>query len=271
MFKEPSQALHPSDPVLSLARLYPYLLEDGENFACMLILPGGGFSQVSHQEGPPVAAWLNSIGISAVVLEYSVSSDEGPGTYPRPQQQANYAMRWLRVHAPELNIDPKKIGVMGFSAGGNIAAGVSHGFERSEWLLDPDQCLANVSARPDASILAYGILSSFSLYQPRASMGNLFGAQQVGTELQRSICWDDDVHPEAPPTFLWHTVADSTVPVENSYHMAIALQQAQIPHELHVFPCGEHGIGLGTIHSRRQGSADQWRGLAERWLRELNF
>lgn len=270
MFKEPSQPLHPTEPALSSARLYPYFLEDGEDFACVLVIPGGGFNEVSHQEGPPVAGWLNSIGISAAVLEYSVSSEEGPGTYPKPQQQALYAMRWLRANAAELNINPNKIGVIGFSAGGNIAAGVSHGFERSEWLLDPDNCLETVSARPDASILAYGILSSFSLYKPRATMDNLLG-KQANLELQRTLCWNDFVHPLAPPTFLWHTVEDATVPVENTYHMAIALQQSQIPHELHVFPKGAHGLGLATIDTRRQGSADQWRGLAERWLRELEF
>lgn len=270
MFKEPSQPLHKTDPALSSARLYPYLLEDGQDFACMLVLPGGGYSHVSHQEGPPVAGWLNSMGISAAVLEYSVSSAEGKGTYPKPQQQALYAMRWLRANAAALNINPNKIGVIGFSAGGHLAACLSHGFDRDEWLLDPDHCLDGTSARPDVSILSYAVLSSFSLYRHRGSMENLFGAQ-VDTEIQKSVCWEDHVHPEAAATFLWHTAEDPVVPVENSYQMAIALQKAKIPHELHVFPKGGHGIGLGTIDTRRQGSAEQWRSLAERWLRELDF
>jgi len=270
MFKEPSHPLHPTDPVLSKARIYRSLLEDGEDFACMLVLPGGGYQHVSHQEGPPVAGWLNSIGISAAVLEYSVSSNEGPGTYPTPQQQALYAIRWLRANAAELNINPNEIGVIGFSAGGHLAACVSHGFDRNEWLLDPDASLEGVSARPDASILSYAVLSSCSLHMHRGSIENLFG-QQVDSDIPETVCWEDNVHPQAPPTFLWHTAEDSCVPVENSYLMAIALQKANIAHELHVFPKGNHGLGLVSIGDRRQGSAEQWRPLAERWLRELGF
>lgn len=270
MFKEPSQPLHGTEPTLSAARLYPYFLEDGDDFACVLVLPGGGYANVSHQEGPPVAGWLNSMGISAAVLEYSVSSSEGPGTYPKPQQQALYAMRWLRANAGELNIDPKKIGVLGFSAGGHLAACVSHGFDRNEWLLDPDACLGGVSARPDASILAYAVLSSFSLHMHRGSMENLFG-EHYDTDIQKTVCWENHVHSDAPPTFLWHTAEDGVVPVENSYQMAMSLQQAKIAHELHVFPKGDHGLGLVSIADRRQGSAEQWRPLAERWLRELGF
>lgn len=112
MFKEPSQPLHPTDPVLSKARLYPSFLEDGENFACFLVIPGGGYAEVSHQEGPPVAGWLNSLGISAAVLEYTVS--DGEAISPHPQQQALYALRWLRANATALNIDPNRIGVIGF-------------------------------------------------------------------------------------------------------------------------------------------------------------
>ncbi|MFP4259456.1 MAG: alpha/beta hydrolase [Opitutales bacterium] len=235
-----------------------------------LCFPGGGYAHVSHQEGPPVAGWLNSMGISAAVLEYSVSTEEGPGVYPRPQQQALYAMRWLRACASDLKINPKKIGVIGFSAGGHLAACLSHGFDRGEWLLDPDELFGGLSGRPDASILAYAVISASSPHSHRGSMENLLG-EQVGTEVQETLSWENQVHPEASPAFLWHTAEDSSVPVENTYQMAIALQAANIPHELHVFPKGGHGIGLGTIHARRQGSAEQWRSLAERWLRELGF
>ena len=95
MFKEPSQPLHPTDPILSKALIYPSYLEDGYNFACLLILHGGGYHMVSHQEGPPVAGWLNSIGMSAVVLEYTV----GESIYPIPMQQALYALRSIRANA----------------------------------------------------------------------------------------------------------------------------------------------------------------------------
>jgi acetyl esterase/lipase len=208
------------------------------------------------------------MGISAVVLEYTVS--DGTAIYPEPQQQALYSLRWLRKNTAKLNIDPDKIAVIGFSAGGHLAACVSHGFDRDEWLLDPDQNLASISARPDASILCYPVLTSELVFAHTGSFKNLLG-DQYETPIRETLCWPKNVHAQAPHTFLWHTAVDDCVPVENVYTMAMGLQAQKIPHELHVFPKGDHGIGLGTIGTRRQGSADQWRTLAERWLRELGF
>ncbi len=267
MFNEPSQLLHPSDPVLSQARLYPSFLEDGENFACMLVLAGGGYEHVSHQEGPPVAGWLNSLGISAAVLEYTVS--DGDAIYPQPQQQALYALRWLRANAKRLNIDPNRIGVIGFSAGGHLAACLSQGFDHADWLLDPDDALRNTSARPDASILSYPVISSGDIGH-QGSFDNLLGKGSRAIE-REVLSWEKHAHPKSPPTFLWHTAEDAAVPVENSYLMAMALQQNKTPHELHVFPQGEHGLGLCSIYFRRQAGAAQWRALAQRWLLELGF
>ena len=267
MFNEPSQLFPPSDPVLSKARLYPSFLKDGENFACMLVLPGGGYAEVSHQEGPPVAGWLNSLGISAVVLEYTVS-DEKP-IYPQPQKQALYTLRWMRANAAELNIDPNRIGVIGFSAGGHLAASLSQGFDRADWLLDPDDALGSTSARLDASILSYPVISAGPLGHQR-SFDNLLGKGSSVAE-REAFSWEKHAHPESPPTFLWHTAEDSVVPVQNSYLMAMALQQNNTSHELHVFPKGQHGIGLCSIDYRRQTGAAVWRPLAERWLLEQGF
>lgn len=271
MFKERSHPLHETEPVLRKARLYPVFLEDGDDFPCFLVLPGGGYADVVHSEGPPVAAWLNSIGISAVTLEYSVSGENRvDGTYPMPQQQALYAMRWLRRHAPELNIRPDKIGVIGFSAGGHLAASVSHGFDREDWLLDPDHELHGISARPDASILAYSVLSTLGPDAHAGSMHNLLGAR-FDSALQSEMNWPNQIHPDAPPTFLWHTLEDKTVAVENSYLMALALQKKKILHEAHIFPTGAHGLGVCTIGARRQKDVGQWTSLAQRWLSGLGF
>lgn len=265
MFKEPSEPLHPTDPILSQARIYPSYLEDGENFACMLVLPGGGYGMVSHQEGPPVAGWLNSLGISAVVLEYTI----GDTIYPTPQQQAIYAIRSMRANATRNKIDPNHIGVIGFSAGGHLAACVSQGFDRKEWQLDPDGTLGDLSARPDASILAYPVINSTATAHT-GSFDNLFGAD-ASDATRSQVSWERNAHPQSPPTFLWHTAEDTVVPVENSYSMAMALQKNNTPHELHVFPKGGHGLGLGTIDTRRNDSVAQWRVLADNWLRELGF
>jgi acetyl esterase/lipase len=139
-----------------------------------------------------------------------------------------------------LNIDPNRIGVIGFSAGGHLAACLSQGFNRSEWLLDPDHSLANISARPDASILSYPVISAGPLGHQR-SFDNLLGKGSSAIE-RETLSGEKHAHPQSPPTFLWHTAEDAAVPVENSYLMAMALQQNNTPHELHVFPKGEHRL-----------------------------
>lgn len=220
---------------------------------------------VSHQEGPPVAGWLNSIGISAVVLEYTV----GDTIFPSPQQQALYALRSIRANAVQNLIDPGRIGVIGFSAGGHLAACLSQGFDREDWQLDPDGTLGDLSARPDASILSYPVISS-GPYAHNGSFDNLFG-YNADAEMRSQVSWQQHAHALSPPTFLWHTAEDAAVPVENSYLMAMALQKNNTSHELHVFPEGSHGLGLCTIGDRRHASATQWRHLAEHWLRKLGF
>jgi acetyl esterase/lipase len=271
MFNEPSQPLHANHPVLSKARLSPYFLEDAVKPACMLVIPGGGYGNISHQEGPPVAGWFNSMGIAAVVLEYTVNrvTAPEPELYPQPQQQALYAMRYLRANAEALNIDPARIGVIGFSAGGHLCACVSQGFDREDWLLDPDHTLGGISARPDASILCYAVLSGGAGHI--GSYFNLLGKDINVPKDTEFLSWEKHVNPNSPPTFLWHTAADDCVPVENSYLMAMALRANGTPHELHVFPDGKHGLGLVSIGDRRQPGANQWRTLAENWLMRLGF
>ena len=272
MFSEPSQPLHPSDAVLSKARLLPYFLEDAEKPACVLVLPGGGYGNVSHQEGPPIAGWFNSMGIAAAVLEYTVNRETAPEPelYPQPQQQALYAMRYLRANADALNIDANRIGVIGFSAGGHLCACVTNGFDRAAWLLDPDGTLGKTSARPDASILCYAVLSGGE-FGHQGSYKNLLGPDVALPGDPEAMSWEKHVHPQCPPTFLWHTATDAAVPVENSYLMAMALRANNTPHELHVFPEGNHGLGLVTIGERRQPGVGQWRSLAENWLMRLGF
>jgi acetyl esterase/lipase len=263
--KESSELLHPDEPTLSKARLYNSYLEDGENNACMLVIPGGGYHMISHHEGPPVAGWLNSIGISAVVLEYTV----GENIFPSPQQQAIYALRSIRANAARHKIDANRIGVIGFSAGGHLAASISNGFDREDWLLDPDHTLGDLSARPDASILCYPVISSGAKGHA-GSFNNLFGTD-ASDEIRAQVSWERQAHPLSPATFLWHAAEDTAVPVENSYLMAMALQKNKTPHELHVFPKGNHGLGLCTIGNRRHECATQWRGLAEHWLHKIGF
>lgn len=264
MFKSHlASALHPTEPTLSKANLYHHFLEDGEGFPCVLVLPGGGYAGVSHQEGPPVAGWLNSLGISATVLQYSVGED----LYPSPQQQGLYALRWLKKNAADLIIDPQRIGVIGFSASGHLCATLSQGFDRPEWLLDPDGDLEGVSARPDLALLSYPVISS-GPFAHRGSFNHLMGQNP---EAQSALSMEHQVHENSCPSIIWHTADDGAVPVENAYLYAMGLSQKKIPHELHVFPHGLHGIGLASLGDRFNASAEQWKGLAANWMRTLGF
>ena len=265
LYDQPCLVLHDDHPVLSKAQLYPALLKDADKPACVLVIPGGGYQDVSHQEGPPVAAWLNSLGISAVVLKYTVGED----VYPMPQQQALYAMRYLRHHSDSLNIDSKRLGVIGFSAGGHLAASLSNGFDRQGWLLDPEGELAQVSARPDLAMLSYAVISCGKFIH-QGSFDHLLGKDRSA---QRSLelSWEHQVNHQAPPHFIWHTAEDDVVPVENAYLMAMALQERGVEHELHVYPKGRHGLGLVSLGNRRQGRAVQWKSQAETWLLAKGF
>jgi len=265
MFSEPSIKLHESDPILSKANIYPYFLEDAENTPCLIILPGGGYEMVSHQEGPPIAGWLNSIGISAIVLEYTV----GEAIYPEPQQQALYCVRLAKKMAKEWNIDSNKIGVIGFSAGGHLASCASYGFNREEWLIDPDNNLDGISARPELNILAYPVISGVK-YPHQASFNNLLGKNSSEEKL-KAVSWEQHITEDAPTTFLWHTVSDSVVRVENSYLLALALSAKDIKHECHIYEKGKHGLGLCSIGERYEPHTKDWILRAEAWLKLQEF
>nr|WP_246459897.1 alpha/beta hydrolase [Puniceicoccus vermicola] len=205
-------------------------------------------------------------------MDYTVSRGNRNQTiYPAPQQQALYTLRWLRQQAENLNLDESKIGVIGFSAGGHLAACTANGFDREDWLLDPDQTLQTIPARPDACILAYAVLNTQGPFAHRGSMHNLLGNGFANSSISEELNWPERIHSKAPDTFIWHTQEDATVPVENAYRMALRLQEKGIPHEAHVFPKGSHGLGICSLDFRRQGAVEQWRALAERWLREIGF
>ena len=142
-----------SDPGNKEVTLTPYTLLDGEKFSAMLILPGGGYAGCSRQEGQPVAGWLNSLGISAFLLDYRVA----PAKHPSPYEDARRALQYIRFHSKKYNIDPNRIGVIGFSAGGHLAATLSNNYETKNTFVDDE--LEQVSARPDLSVLAYPVIS----------------------------------------------------------------------------------------------------------------
>lgn len=243
--------------------LRPFALRSGQLFPAVLVLPGGGYGGCADHEGDPVACWLNSLGISAFVLDYSVA----PRRFPRPLHDARRAMQYIRRHAEPFKIDPDRVGVIGFSAGGHLAASLSNLYgEKNPAVADE---LEEVGARPDLAILCYPVIS-WGPFGHVGSKNNLLGPDPDPCLVERTSM-ENAVHAATPPTFLWHTAADGGVPVENSYLYAMALRKNKVPHELHVYPEGAHGLGLATQRNKRNPHVAQWRHACERWLSEQGF
>ncbi|GIP39912.1 acetylesterase [Paenibacillus sp. J31TS4] len=237
--------------------LYP-LAGEGPHPA-VVICPGGGYQRRAPHEGEPVARWLNAAGIAAFVLHYRVA----PYRYPSALQDARRAIRLVRHHAADWGVDPARVGILGFSAGGHLAAATATGTEAEE--SPPVDAADGQSGRPDVQVLAYPVIS-FGEFRHQGSLDRLLGPEPEET-LVRQLSAENRVTGDTPPAFLWHTADDASVPVENSLLYAMALGRSGVPYELHVFPSGRHGLGLAGEHPH----AAQWTGLCERWLRQQGF
>lgn len=237
----------------------PYLLQNGTPHGAVIVLPGGGYRGRADHEGDPVAVWLNSVGLSAFVVHYRVA----PYRHPCPLLDAQRAIRLVRHHAKEWNIDPDRIGILGFSAGGHLAASASTHFdEGNPEAKDPAE---RHSCRPNASILCYPVIS-FKEFHHEGSMFNLLG-EDPPQGLRDALSLELAVKPETPPAYVWHTADDAAVPVENSLMYVKALSKQRIPFELHVFPEGRHGLGL----AKEDVGVSQWTGLCTGWLQKIGF
>lgn len=237
----------------------PYIIEDGKVHSAFIVFPGGGYCMRADHEGEPLALWLNSLGISAFVLNYRVA----PYKYPYPIMDAQRAIRLVRHRAEEWNIDAEKIGILGFSAGGHLASSAGTHFDYGN--KTSEDIMEKVSSRPDAMVLCYPVIS-FGEYRHDGSMVALLG-ENPDEKLRYSFSNENSVTEDTPPTFLWHTSDDDAVPVENSLMFASSLRKKKIPFELHVFPKGHHGLGM----SEEISHVAQWVKLCENWLRSINF
>ncbi|MCA8998170.1 MAG: alpha/beta hydrolase [Planctomycetaceae bacterium] len=206
--------------------------------ACVVVLPGGGYGALAFDhEGHQVAVWLNSIGVSAAVVKYRIS----PYRHPAPLQDAQRAIRHVRANADDLKIDPNRVGIMGFSAGGHLCSTVSTHFDNGD--KDSDDPVARQSSRPDFSILCYPVISLMSDFTHKGSRRNLLG-DDPDPELVKSLSNETQVTDQTPPTFIFHTAADKGVPVENALVYYMALQKHGVPSEMHIYQNGPHGVGL---------------------------
>jgi acetyl esterase/lipase/lysophospholipase L1-like esterase len=226
--------------------------------AAVVICPGGGYSILAIvKEGYEVARWFNSLGIDAYVLKYRLKEFG----YPAPLQDVTLAVRFLRATAEERGIDPQKIGVMGFSAGGHTAAMATMLYASDDALTGGP--LDAVSARPDFSVLAYPVISMTDAYTHMGSRTNLLG-NEFDPEMIRALSLENRVSNDTPPVFLFHTADDAAVPVENSLNFAEAMARYGRPFALHVFASAPHGIGMRPGF----GTASSWPMLLGAWLKE---
>ena len=239
-------------------------LADNKNAknAAVIICPGGAYALLSHEkEGDKVAAWFQSIGVSAFVLKYRLPSDViMKDKTVGPLQDAQEAIRTLRRRANEWNLDSAKIGVIGFSAGGHLASTISTHYNDKVY-----ESNDNISARPDFSILIYPVISMEDAITHKGSQENLLG-KNVSSELIEKFSNEKQVDSNTPKTFLVHATDDKAVPVENSINYYLALKQHQVPVEMHIYENGGHGFGLGV-----QGTNKNWPATCEKWLVSNGF
>lgn len=224
----------------------------------VVICPGGGYGHLAlGHEGDAIAAWLNSLGVVAVVLDYR-HRGKGYG-HPAPLADAQRALRLVRENAAAWVVDPAKVGVIGFSAGGHLAASASvhHDAGRAD-AADP---IERQSCRPDFAILCYPVIAFGRDFTHRGSQRNLLG-EDAPAELVASLSCERQVDANTPPTFLWHTADDDAVPAQNSIVYYEALRAHGVPAELHVFAHGRHGLGLAGDAA----AVGAWPELCRRWL-----
>jgi acetyl esterase/lipase len=219
--------------------LTPFLPEAAKaSGAAMVVCPGGGYQHLAEHEGKVYAQWLNDQGVAAFVLKYRL----GPAYHhPAMLQDAARAVRLVRAQAADWMIDPKRIGIMGSSAGGHLASTLLTHFDAGH--SNAVDVIDRHSSRPDLGILCYAVIT-MGEFTHSGSRNNLLGTN-ASPDLIMELSNELQVRKDTPPCFIWHTLEDKAVPVENSLQFAAALRKAGVPFDLHVYQKGGHGLGLG--------------------------
>lgn len=242
----------------------PHLLrfpaEGGGKRGAVIVCPGGGYAMRAAHEAEPVAELYRSRGFQAFVLHYRVA----PYAYPSALHDAQQAIRLVRHHAEEWGVDAERIALLGFSAGGHLAASAGTLFHDGDPLADNP--VSRNGCRPDALILCYPVISMRDGIGHAGSRRLLLG-DSPDEELEALLSADEAVNPDTPPAFIWHTAEDAAVPVGNSLRFAAALAQHGILFDLHVYEKGPHGIGLAPDDRRAVG----WAELSISWLEDRGW
>ena len=258
----------------AVGNLFTYFLDSSiemrpnEKRPVILMCPGGGYEMTSDREAEPMAMQFLAMGYHVAILRYSVC----PVRYPAALLQVAESVLYLKEHADEYHIDPEKIVVQGCSAGGHLAA--NYGIAWNSPFLtklmgmenDPEQL------RVAGLLLCYPVITSGEKAH-EGSFRNLLGEQYEEKKAELSL--ENQVTSDTPPTFLWHTATDETVPVENSLYFFQACLQQGVSAELHIYPVGGHGLSLANEETCRangigvQKECQSWIGLAQTWLEEI--
>ena len=242
-------------------------VRDGrKTHAGVVICPGGGYILVAiDKEGYNIARWLNSQGIAAFVLKYRLPKPVlKPEALPYPLLDAGRAIRMVREGAAQWGVDPQRIGIMGFSAGGHVASTAATHFGPGH----PDSAdpIERLSSRPDFAVLVYPVVSMLDKIVHQGSREQLLG-KTPNEQMVKLYSNELQVTPRTPPTFLVHAKDDGGVPVENSIRFAEALKKAGVPYSLTVFEKGGHGFALG----QEGGEPATWPAQCIGWLKENKF
>jgi acetyl esterase/lipase len=224
----------------------------------VIVCPGGSYAHLSmDKEGEQVAVWLNSIGVSAFVLKYRL----GP-RYHHPIElgDAQRAIRTVRYKAAEYHIDAGRVGIMGFSAGGHLAATAGTHYDSGK--ADAADPIDRMNSKPDFLVLCYPVITFHDPYAHTGSRTMLLG-NTPDPALVDNLSNETQVNAQTPPTFLFHTANDRTVPVENSIQFFSALHKAGVPAEMHIYENGPHGVGLAPTDA----TLSSWPSRLEAWMR----
>ncbi len=225
----------------------------------MLVCPGGGYANCSEREAEPIALKFLNWGFNVVVLRYSCA----PHRYPIQLREVAAAFEEIYKNANQWHCDTEKIGIIGFSAGGHLAAHYSNAYNS-----DAVRKIFPNSKKPNFSVLCYPVISADESFAHKGSFVNLLGTYPVGNDVEKYSC-DKMVTPNTPPTFIWHTTEDQAVPVKNSLVYATALADNKIPFSLRIYPYGVHGLSTCDIMTTQPEGINSKMLLAAAWLDDL--
>lgn len=254
--------LRPDDPSITLTT---YVAD--ERFSprdALLVIPGGGYRNVSPREGEPIALAFGARGYNTFVLHYSINEK---AVFPRPLADASLAMQYIREHAEELNVNPERVFAVGFSAGGHLTGALGTMWNAPELRAALPEMPEGIN-RPTGMILCYAVLS-MTIERPNGSFYGVLGTDQPDEEQRRRYSLDLLVDEGTAPAFFFHTFDDPAVDIDNTIVMMQALADKNIPFESHIYPHGPHGLALATP-ATANGNPDYVNPVAARWIEDAD-